>query len=95
MLRCLRNGEEITGMMERISPELSGVQGIVMKGPKVVPPIPMRAEMLARIHEGHLGINKCEERARRLVFWPGLSGGNRKYGQSMCRLSEIRIQAAQ
>lgn len=74
VLRCLRNGEEITGMMKRISPELSEVQGIVMKGPKVVIPKAMRAEMLARIHEGHLGINKCKERARRLLFWPGLSG---------------------
>ena len=29
--------------------------------------------MLSRIHESHLGINKCKQRARELLFWPGMS----------------------
>ena len=29
--------------------------------------------MLSRIHESHFGINKCKQRARELLFWPGMS----------------------
>nr|XP_037291669.1 uncharacterized protein K02A2.6-like [Rhipicephalus microplus] len=75
VLRCLRNGEELQGCLKPFSSELTEVQGIVLKGTKVIIPKAMRAKILGRIHEGHLGINKCKARARRLVFWPGLNGG--------------------
>ena len=29
--------------------------------------------MLKQIHESHLGINKCKQRARETLFWPGMS----------------------
>ncbi len=29
--------------------------------------------MKQRIHEGHLGIEKCKSRARETLFWPGLN----------------------
>ncbi|XP_049522362.1 uncharacterized protein K02A2.6-like [Dermacentor silvarum] len=34
----------------------------------------MRQSMLKRVHAGHLGLQKCKERARALIFWPGLNG---------------------
>ncbi len=33
----------------------------------------MRADILARVHESHLGIVKCKERARDVMFWPSMA----------------------
>ena len=33
----------------------------------------MRSEMLRKIHEHHLGIEKCKRRARGLLYWPGMN----------------------
>jgi len=33
----------------------------------------MRNEILTKIHEGHLGIERSKLRARGLVYWPGMS----------------------
>lgn len=40
---------------------------------KVIIPKSLRKEMLARVHEGHLGLAKCKEKARTLMFWPGMA----------------------
>ena len=33
----------------------------------------MREDILKQIHEGHLGFNKCQMRAKETVYWPGLN----------------------
>ena len=33
----------------------------------------MREGILKQIHEGHLGFNKCQMRAKETVYWPGLN----------------------
>ncbi|XP_057709985.1 uncharacterized protein K02A2.6-like [Corythoichthys intestinalis] len=53
--------------------ELSEVGDIIYKGSKIVIPKSLRNEMLKKIHEGHLGIEKCKKRARQLMFWPGIN----------------------
>lgn len=91
----MRNGEELQGCLKPFSSELTEVQGIVLKGTKVIIPKAMRAEILGRIHEGHLGINKCKARARRLVFWPGLNGdiGNLVKNCAVCQKYAYRQQS--
>lgn len=53
--------------------ELSVIDGIIFKADKILIPKSMRKEMLGRIHEGHLGMEKCKNRARVIFFWPGMS----------------------
>ena len=47
--------------------------GLVLKGQKIFVPKPLREEMLERLHEGHLGINKTLMKARDVLFWPGMA----------------------
>ena len=40
---------------------------------RLIVPYSWRKEMLVRIHESHQGIVKCKQRARDILFWPGMS----------------------
>ena len=53
--------------------ELSVIDGLLVKGDKIVIPHDMRKEILERIHDGHMGITKCRERANQGVWWPQIS----------------------
>ena len=49
------------------------MEGILVRGEKIIVPTSLRREMLAHIHEVHLGIQKCMQRGRQRLFWPGMS----------------------
>ena len=53
--------------------ELSEAEGLILKGSKIVVPTTMRPLMLKKIHEGHLGIEKCKRRARQVLYWPRIN----------------------
>ena len=75
-----RDGQTKSDLTEDIKPyfgirdEITEMNGILMKGERVIVPSSLRKEMKARIHEGHLGIEKCKARARETMFWPGING---------------------
>ena len=53
--------------------ELMIEDGLILKGMRIVIPDKKREEILKQIHEGHLGLNKCQMRAKETVYWPGLN----------------------
>lgn len=52
--------------------EITCVDGILFKGQKVIIPGTLRADMLRIVHETHMGIVKCKQRARQFMYWPGM-----------------------
>ena len=52
--------------------ELSVVQGLLLRGHRIVIPSKMQADIIEKLHAGHQGIAKCRRRAQQSVWWPGL-----------------------
>jgi hypothetical protein len=53
--------------------EMSVSDGIIFKGMRIVIPPTLREQMIRLIHESHLGIVKCKQRARETLYWPGMN----------------------
>lgn len=45
---------------------------IVFFNERVMVPLSLRAEMLKKLHEAHIGITKTKLRARGIIYWPGI-----------------------
>lgn len=52
--------------------ELAVLDGLVMKGSRVIVPAALRSETLNKLHDGHQGLTATLQRARRTVYWPKL-----------------------
>ena len=50
--------------------ELSELNGIILRGERILIPTTMRKEMLERIRKGHMGKEKSRRRARDVLHWP-------------------------
>ena len=46
--------------------------GIILKGTRIVVPAKKHEAVLKLIHEGHLGLNKCNLHTKETVYWPDL-----------------------
>ncbi|XP_064482524.1 uncharacterized protein K02A2.6-like [Ornithodoros turicata] len=95
IMEQLENHQPIMGELKTVQSELTMVDGLLLKGTKAVIPTSMRSEMLQRIHDGHLGINKCWTRPRQLVFWPGLSRDIKSLIKRCATCQEFSYQQAQ
>ena len=56
-----------------IRDELSEAAGVLLKGERLIIPSCLQQDILQPIHMGHMGITKCTQRAREVVFWPGMN----------------------
>ena len=45
----------------------------MLKGERLITPSALRPEMVDKIHSSHLGMEKCLNRARDCLFWPGIT----------------------
>ena len=53
--------------------ELCICDGLLMKGDCLITPPSLCTQMLDKIHSSHLGMEKCLNRARDCLFWPGIT----------------------
>lgn len=53
--------------------ELSIAGDLLLRDSRIVMPEVLHAETIEMLHEGHLGVHKCKERALTAVWWPGLA----------------------
>ena len=63
---------EVTRQYWHIRSGLTVDDGIVLYGTRLVIPPSMRRKMLVMLHEGHQGIERTKQRARGIVYWPGI-----------------------
>ena len=53
--------------------ELSILDGLVLKGTRIIEPNQCRDELLEKLHEGNFGIDRTKLRARDSIYWPGIN----------------------
>ncbi|XP_074613785.1 uncharacterized protein LOC141873641 [Acropora palmata] len=53
--------------------ELAVCDGIIYKGMRIVVPPSLRRQMLNLVHESYLGVTKCKQRAREVLYWPAMN----------------------
>ncbi|KAK2178575.1 hypothetical protein NP493_538g00010 [Ridgeia piscesae] len=72
--------------------DITEIDGVLVKGPKVIIPKTQQGDMLKKIHEGHLGIEKCQARARQVMYWPNINNDIENH-RTMRYMSETQVQA--
>ena len=71
--------EDVTDLPNALRPYhthrdvLTVEDGLILRGEALIISPPERKKVLASIHEGHMGISKCQYRARQCVYWPGIN----------------------
>ena len=59
--------------------ELTVQNELVFKGERLVVPAALRKELMAMIHDSHIGIEGCIRRARESLYWPHMATELRNY----------------
>ena len=73
-----------------IAGELSVQSGLLLQGSRIVIPTVLWKEILVKLHTGHLGITKCQERAKQSVWWPRIRKYiEERYRNVLCAVSFI------
>jgi transposase InsO family protein len=67
------NSPSAVGHYWKFQDEIFEANGLLFFGQKLIIPEKLRPDILRRIRESHLGMEKCKSRARAVVYWPGIS----------------------
>ena len=54
--------------------EINILDGIVLRGERIIVPYTQQKEILSILHESHQGIVKMKQLAKDLIYWPGING---------------------
>ena len=54
--------------------ELAEVEGVIMRGERIVVPVSLRPAAVELAHEGHQGMSKTKHLLRSKLWWPGMDG---------------------
>ena len=79
LLKALSEGTTLKGLPQNIQmyknflDEISQNDGILLYNQRLIIPRQLRKEILQTLHSSHQGIERTLRRARKAVFWPGLS----------------------
>ena len=75
-----------------VADELSVQSGLLLRGSRIVIPTALQKEILMKLHTGHLGITKCQERAKQSVWWPRIGKHIEEEVQKCLVCSQFRQQ---
>ena len=67
------HGNPLTAPFIKVRCELSDVDGIIMRGNRIVLPQKLQKKAMQIAHEGHLGTEKCKSLIRTKLYWPNMS----------------------
>ena len=70
--------------------EIYEAGGILFMGDRIIIPKEMQKYTLDLIHGSHLGMEKCKNRARELVYWPGINRDIEMTVMSCAKCGEFR-----
>ena len=56
-----------------IRTEIHEQDGLLFAGERLLIPASSRQDILKKLHEGHLGVQKCKSRAKDIMYWPSMS----------------------
>lgn len=78
---------------KRFEMELSEVNGIMLRGHKIVIPTNLREAVLAISHEGHPGMSLMKRKLRERFWWPGIDKAieNEVKNCNSCRLVAMSL----
>ena len=65
----------------RVRGSLTLHSDLLLYGDRIVIPAALQQETLHKIHEGHQGIERCRERVKGSVWWPGVSNDTKQVVQ--------------
>jgi len=69
----LNNIPESARPFWKVRDELHVTNGLIFAGERLVVPQATNKVALQIIHEGHMGIEKCKQRARACLYWPSMN----------------------
>ena len=69
----LNKDDPARGSLRPICDAVYAQDGVLLYQDRVIVPQPLRRQVLQHLHAAHQGISTMEQRARAIVYWPGMS----------------------